>query len=212
MMRGLYLITNNDDFSLLIQKINVAFTTKQVALLQYRRKNLSLADQLYEIPIILECCKNYNIPLIINDNLKIAQRFGIGVHLGQNDGSIQYARMLLGEHTIIGRTCMNSLTLAEQAIADGASYVAFGAIYTSSSKETQVKNIGLELIQQAKQRFPNVPICTIGGLTVENSQPIIDAGANLCAVINDIFSLNIEHIPQRIQKWTELFSPVKNRE
>lgn len=212
-MRGLYLITNNDDFSLLMPKIDVALASQQVALLQYRRKNLSLAEQLQEIPIILECCQKYHIPLIINDNLKIAERFGIGVHLGQDDGSVQHARAVLGEHAIIGRTCMNQLSLAEQAIADGASYVAFGAMYASSSKETQAKNIGTEIIQQAKQGFPHTLICTIGGLTVENSAEIIDAGADLCAVISDVFGLNIQHIPQRICQWSDLFFPMdKNSE
>lgn len=202
-MQGLYLITNDDPFVLLLQKLQAALATRKVALLQYRRKKIAKADQAQEIEQIFKLCNQYAVPLIINDDLDQARQFGVHVHLGQDDGSIQHARQVLGKDAIIGRTCLNSLQLAEQAIADGASYVAFGAVYATSTKP-EAGNVGIAVIQQAKQQL-NVPICAIGGLTVENSQVVIDAGASLCAVVSDILGLAPEQIPGRVDAWAKLF-------
>ena len=203
-MRGLYLITNDDPFELLIEKISTALATDRVALLQYRRKKVEKTNQNTEIEKILKICNQHNVPLIINDDLAQAQRFGAHLHLGQDDGSIVEARQVLGESAIIGRTCLNDLSLAEQAIHDGASYVAFGAIYGSTTKP-EAGNIGLDVLKQAKQQF-DIPICAIGGLTAENSQAVITAGADLCAVVSDILGLESEQIPQRIEAWSALFN------
>ena len=105
---------------------------------------------------------------------------------------------------MIGRSCNNSLELAEQAIADGANYVAFGAIYATDSKP-EAGNIGLETLKLAKQKL-NVPICAIGGLTVENSKEVIGAGADLCAVINDVLGRSMSTVGQRVYDWSELFA------
>ncbi|KAA8734418.1 thiamine phosphate synthase [Acinetobacter qingfengensis] len=202
-MRGLYLITNDDPLDLLLQKLQAAMSTRQIALLQYRRKKVEKIEQTVEIGSILALTERYDVPLIINDDLDQAKQFSVHVHLGQDDGSIQKARALLGSEAIIGRTCLNSLELAEQAIAEGASYVAFGAIYGSTTKP-EAKNIGLSVIQQARQHI-DVPICTIGGLTAENSEPVIAAGADLCAVVSDILALDVAHIPERVDAWAKLF-------
>ena len=172
--------------------------------MQYRRKKVEKTNQDTEIEKILKICNQYNVPLIINDDLAQAQRFGAHLHLGQDDGSIVEARQVLGESAIIGRTCLNDLSLAEQAIHDGASYVAFGAIYGSTTKP-EAGNIGLDVLKQAKQQF-DIPICAIGGLTAENSQAVITAGADLCAVVSGILGLESEQIPQRIEAWSALFN------
>lgn len=65
--------------------------------------------------------------------------------------------------------------------------------------------MGIEVIKQAAAQY-DVPICAIGGLTVENSQPVIEAGADLCAVISDILGRSTAEIPARIQAWAQLFS------
>ncbi|TXJ08176.1 MAG: thiamine phosphate synthase [Acinetobacter sp.] len=202
-MQGLYLITNDDPFHLLLTKLELALATQKVALLQYRRKKIEKSQQYNEIEKILNLCQQYKTPLMMNDDIQQAQHFGVGLHLGQDDGSIQDARKILGEHAIIGRTCLNSLDLAEQAVADGASYVAFGAIYGSTTKPQAVKS-GLHILQQARQQF-DVPICAIGGLTVENSQVVVDAGANFCAVVSDILGQDIDRIVQRVEAWAKLF-------
>ena len=203
-MRGLYLITNDDPIQLLLEKLDVALATKQVAILQYRRKKVEKADQPAEVEQIKLLCEKYQVPFVINDDLKLAAQFGLGVHLGQSDGEITDAKSQLPEGVIIGRTCLNSLELAQKAIADGATYIAFGAVYATSTKP-EAGNVGIDVIKQAAAQY-DLPICAIGGLTVENSKPVIEAGADLCAVISDILGRSTAEIPARVQAWAQLFS------
>ncbi|MCU4548804.1 thiamine phosphate synthase [Acinetobacter pittii] len=203
-MRGLYLITNDDPIQLLLEKLDAALATRQVAILQYRRKKIDKSDQPAEVEQIKLLCEKYQVPFVINDDLKLAAQFGLGVHLGQSDGEITDAKSQLPEGVIIGRTCLNSLELAQKAIADGASYIAFGAVYATSTKP-EAGNVGIEVIKQAAAQY-DLPICAIGGLTVENSKPVIEAGADLCAVISDILGRSTAEIPARVQAWAQLFS------
>ena len=202
-MRGLYLITNDDPLEVLLAKLEGAFANGGVAVLQYRRKKVAKEDQIYEVEYMKALCAEYKVPFVINDDLELAVKYGVGVHLGQDDGSIVDAVARLPKKVLIGRSCNNSLELAEQAIADGANYVAFGAIYATDTKP-EAGNIGLETLQLAKAKL-NVPICAIGGLTVENSQLVIESGADLCAVVSDILGRPMNHIPERIDEWSELF-------
>ncbi|PRN27517.1 thiamine phosphate synthase [Acinetobacter baumannii] len=203
-MRGLYLITNDDPIQLLLEKLDAALATRQIALLQYRRKKIDKAEQPAEVEQIKQLCEKYQVPFVINDDLKLAAQFGLGVHLGQSDGEITDAKSQLPEGVIIGRTCLNSLELAQKAIADGATYVAFGAVYATATKP-EAGNVGIEVIKQAAAQY-DLPICAIGGLTVENSKPVIEAGADLCAVISDILGRSTAEIPARVQAWAQLFS------
>lgn len=203
-MRGLYLITNDDPIELLLAKLEGAMATYEVAVLQYRRKNVAKENQAYEIEYMKNMCNQYNVPFVINDDLETAVQYGVGVHLGQDDGSIVDAVARLPKNVLIGRSCNNSLVLAEQAIADGANYVAFGAIYATDTKP-EAGNIGLETLKLAKEKL-NVPICAIGGLTVENGAEVIAAGADLCAVISDVLGGSMSAVAQRVYDWSELFT------
>ena len=203
-MRGLYLITNDDPLNVLLEKLHAALATGQIAILQYRRKKISLTEQPAEVEQIKALCEQYQVPFVINDDLALAEQYGLGVHLGQDDGEIADAVARLPQGVIIGRTCLNSLALAEKAIAEGATYVAFGAVYATATKP-EAGNVGIEVVAQAKQKFA-VPICAIGGLTVENSALVISKGADLCAVISDILALNVADIPSRVHAWAQLFA------
>ena len=203
-MRGLYLITNDDPIELLLEKLEAALATGQVEILQYRRKKVPPLNQPTEVDAIKWLCEKYQVPLIINDDLILAAQFKLGVHLGQSDGEITDAKARLAPNAIIGRTCANSIELAEQAIIDGATYVAFGAVYATTTKP-EAGNIGLETLKQARSKV-NVPICAIGGLTVENSKAVIESGADLCAVISDILGLPVPEIPARVHAWAALFA------
>lgn len=203
-MRGLYLITNDDPLEVLLAKLEGAFANGGIAVLQYRRKKVTKEDQIYEVEYMKALCAEYAVPFVINDDLEMAVKYGVGVHLGQDDGSIADAAAQLPQGVLIGCSCNNSLELAEQAIVEGANYVAFGAIYATDTKP-EAGNIGLETLKQAKAQL-NVPICAIGGLTVENSDVVITAGADLCAVISDILGRPMNHIPERLDEWSELFS------
>ena len=201
-MTGLYLITNDDAFSVLYQKLMIAAHTAPIAMLQYRRKQIALHQQQREIQQLMGFCQRNSIQFIINDNLSDAHQFGCGVHLGQGDGSVLEARALLGAQAIIGRTCHNSLELAATAQQDGASYLAFGAVYPSLTKP-HVSRVGLDTLNQAKHLF-DLPICAIGGLTVENSQPLVDMEIDLLAVVGDILNLSLNDIPARMTAWQQV--------
>ena len=202
-MRGLYLITNDDPLELLLAKLEGAMANGGIAVLQYRRKKVAKADQIYEVEYMRALCAEYGVPFIINDDLEMAVKYGLGVHLGQGDGSIVDAVAQLPTGVLIGRSCNNSIELAEQAIADGANYVAFGAIFATDTKP-EAGNIGLETLKQASETL-NVPICAIGGLTVENAKTVIESGADYCAVISDILGRPMNTIPERLDEWIAVF-------
>lgn len=202
-MRGLYLITNDDPTEVLLAKLEGAMANGGIAVLQYRRKKVAKADQLYEIEYMKAMCAEYGVPFVINDDLEMAVKYGVGVHLGQDDGSIVEAIARLPQGVLIGRSCNNSLELAAQAVRDGANYVAFGAIYATDSKP-EAGNIGLETLKLAQEQL-SVPLCAIGGLTVENSKVVIESGADYCAVISDILGLPMYAIPERLDEWSALF-------
>ena len=202
-MRGLYLITNDDPTEVLLAKLEGAMANGGIAVLQYRRKQVAKADQLYEIEYMKAMCAEYGVPFVINDDLEMAVKYGVGVHLGQDDGSIVEAVARLPQGVLIGRSCNNSLELAVQAVREGANYVAFGAIYATDSKP-EAGNIGLETLKLAQEKL-NVPLCAIGGLTVENSKVVIESGADYCAVISDILGLPMYAIPERLDEWSALF-------
>lgn len=206
-MRGLYLITNDDPIEQLLKKLDVALATGHIKILQYRRKKIALVEQPNEVEQIKKICDAYQVPLVINDNLQLAQEFGVGVHLGQSDGEIAIAKKVLPKGRIIGCSCMDEIELAEKAIADGATYVAFGAIYQTQTKP-EAGNHGIQTLKVAKNTL-NIPLCAIGGLTVENVQPVIEAGADLCAVISDVLGRSVDTIPARVEAWAKQFEMQK---
>ena len=183
---GLYAIT--DHVLLGDEPINaVAAAIKGGArIIQYRDKSQDHARRLREANALRQLCNSYQVPLLINDDVELAIAVSAdGVHLGQQDGDIIAARARLGAHAIIGVTCHNRIDLAEQAAAQGASYLAFGAIYPSQSKPHAVL-CSLDTIEQAKRQF-ELPLVAIGGISVDNIAPVIAAGANACAVIANLW-------------------------
>ncbi len=196
---GLYLISNDDPLPLLLAKLDAALATGAIALLQYRRKQTATAEREAEAAQILALCQRHAVPLIINDDMALAEKLGCGVHLGQSDGSVIEARQRLGQAAMIGRTCHDSLDFARQAVADGASYVAFGAVYASKTKPN-AHVVSLTTLRHAKQQL-SLPICVIGGLTAENIQPCVDLGVDLYAVVSDVLSLPVDQVTIRLQAW-----------
>ncbi|ANF81571.1 thiamine-phosphate diphosphorylase [Acinetobacter sp. NCu2D-2] len=202
-MRGLYLITNDDPIELLLAKLEGVMANGGVSVLQYRRKKVTKEDQAYEIEYMRDLCKQYKVHFVINEDLELAVQYGTGVHLGQNDSPVSEAVARLPKNVLIGRSCYNSLELAEQAVADGASYIGFGAIYETQTKP-EAKSIGLDILKAAKGKF-NVPVCAVGGLTVENAKEVIEAGADVCVVVSDILGRPMHLIPERLDEWSALF-------
>lgn len=206
-LQGLYLITNDDALSDLLPKLEVVFQTG-IALLQYRRKKTPSHLQEQEAQEIQLLSNHYKVSLVINDNLDLAERLQCGVHLGQGDGSLVEARERLGRNAIIGRTCHNSLELALKAQKEGASYLAFGAVFPSATKPN-AQQVSLETLAKAKAMF-ELPICAIGGLTAENIAPVKSAGVDLYAVVSDILDLPVSQIQNRIALWNQTINAHKS--
>ena len=155
---------------------------------QYRDKSKNTERRLTEATNLLILCKQYNANLIINDDVQLAQQINAhGVHLGQSDGDVKATRSLLGNDAIIGVTCHDSLEFAEKAIANGASYIAFGCFFSSNTKP-DARPAPLSLLTEAKAKFPNTMIAAIGGITTENAKNVLNAGANLIAVCHSLFA------------------------
>ena len=132
-------------------------------------------------------CAAHDVAFIVNDSVALAKRLKAdGVHLGQGDGDVREARELLGRDAQIGVTCHNSRHLAMEAAEAGADYVAFGAFYPTATKT--VEHIAdLDTLQ--KWSFvTEVPCVAIGGITLDNAKPLIDAGADFIAVSSAVWN------------------------
>jgi len=156
------------------------------AVIQYRDKSSSHDDRRQQAAALALLCHDRAIPLIINDDVELAAAVGAsGVHLGKSDSSVKSARTALGTSAIIGVSCYNALERAVEAVNEGADYVAFGRFFPSQSKPDAV-TADPELLGQARQCL-QVPIVAIGGITPENGQTLVTAGAHMLAAIHGVF-------------------------
>ncbi|KQQ49936.1 thiamine-phosphate pyrophosphorylase [Pseudomonas sp. Leaf127] len=202
-LRGLYAITDGQLLAGRFLSYVEAALEGGVTLLQYRDKTHDESRRLREASELLKLCERYRTRLIINDDAELAARLGVGVHLGQTDGSLSNARALLGHKAIMGATCHGRLELAEQAKADGASYVAFGRFFNSMTKP-EAPAVPLELLGQVRARI-NLPIAVIGGITLENAAPLVEHGADLLAVVNGLFGAdNTAEVTRRAKAFNAL--------
>jgi len=205
-LRGLYAITDSQLLAggKLLPYVEAALKGG-ARLLQYRDKSSDDARRLREAEALRELCARHGAQLIINDDAELAARLGVGLHLGQGDGSLAAARALLGRKAIIGATCHARLDLAEQAIREGASYVAFGRFFDSNTKPG-APAASLELLAQARQ-LAGLPIVAIGGVTLDNAPSLIAHGASLVAVIHALFSAeNATEVERRAHAFSALFA------
>jgi thiamine-phosphate pyrophosphorylase len=194
---GLYAITQTEHKSTdtIIAEVEQVILGGAVVI-QYRNKQaqnaLLLAGELVGL------CHRYQIPLIINDDVELAiQVAADGVHLGKDDGSIAQARQRLGNHAIIGVSCYNSVEKALEAQGQGADYVAFGRFFPSSSKPLAA-SAEIDTLHEAKRRL-TIPIIAIGGILPENGFALLNAGADLLAVIGGVFTAQPEQSARAYQ-------------
>lgn len=185
--RGLYVLTDSqliaDDK--LVPAVAAAIDGGAV-MVQYRDKSADGGKRRWEGQDLMNLCRALRTPLIINDDAALALAVGAdGVHLGKDDGDIAAARALLGPDAIIGVSCYNDLERALAAQAAGADYVAFGSFFSSDIKPDAVRATPV-LLQQAKAQL-HVPVVAIGGITADNGAQLVAAGADLLAVISDVF-------------------------
>lgn len=202
MISGLYAITPDEaDTDLLLAKVEAALQGG-ISVLQYRNKQASCQLQTQQASTILPLCRKYNVPFIINDSVEICLALDAdGVHIGADDGNIAEVKVRLGANKILGASCYNRFDLALSAQQAGATYVAFGACFASSTKP-HAPVASLDLFKQTKAQL-HIPVVAIGGITLINAPSAIQAGADSIAVINAIF--NSDDVKLTTQQFAQLF-------
>lgn len=205
-LRGLYAITDSELLKGKLLPYVEAALKGGVKLLQYRDKSSDDARRLREAEALRELCNRYGAALIINDDAELAARLGVGLHLGQGDGSLSVARALLGRKAIIGGTCHGQLALAETAAKEGASYVAFGRFFNSTTKPG-APAADIDLLDAARAQI-TLPIVAIGGVTLDNAPALIAHGASMVAVVHGLFGADsADEVERRARAFSALFTP-----
>lgn len=173
------------------------------AILQYRAKHDDDAVKAADAAALRALCVRFNRPLIINDSPELALRCqAAGVHLGEDDADPGATRRLLGEDALIGVSCYDSRSRAEDALAAGADYVAFGAFFPSRSKLTP-RRANVDLLRWARQA--EATSVAIGGIRLDNASPLIEAGATMLAVIDALW--NAPRPGEAARAFRDLFIP-----
>jgi thiamine-phosphate pyrophosphorylase len=182
-LRGLYAITDGPRTDLL--DACAAALAGGAAVLQYRDKTGDNDRRLHEALALQALCARHGVPLIVNDDVGLAVACGAaGVHLGEGDAPIGEARARLGNGSIIGVSCYDSIGRARQFAAAGADYLAFGAFFPSPTKP-HARLAAAHLLREAKPL--GLPLVAIGGITHDNAPLLIEAGADAVAVISALF-------------------------
>jgi len=157
--------------------------------IQFRQKDGSTRQMIRVAELMQALCKKAGVPFIINDRVDIAiASHADGVHLGQDDFPIPLARKLLGEEAIIGGSA-GSMEEARKCLAEGADYIGFGPVYPTTSKGDAGPAAGLGLLKQIVEAIP-LPIIAIGGVTVDNTPPVMQTGVHGIAVISAVCCQN----------------------
>jgi thiamine-phosphate pyrophosphorylase len=168
-------------------RLEAALSAGPVAAFQYRVKDIDQHEAAALAEPLQAICARHDVAFIVNDSVALAKRLRAdGVHLGQGDGNVREAREILGSEAQIGVTCHNSRHLAMEAAEAGADYVAFGAFYPTATK--QVEHVAEVDTLLKWSRVTEIPCVAIGGITPDNAQPLIDAGADFLAVSSAVWN------------------------
>jgi len=185
-VRGLYAVTPDTTDTAWLARAVSAAVRGGASLVQYRNKRADAATRHAQAAALKHALADSATLLIINDDVAVAAAIGAdGVHVGEDDASLDDARRALGDRAVIGVSCYNDAARARRAIAGGASYVAFGSFFASTVKP-EARRADIALLQDA--RAFGVPVVAIGGITADNAPILRDAGADAVAVISAVFA------------------------
>jgi thiamine-phosphate pyrophosphorylase len=195
-VRGLYAITpSHRDTAELLAQVRAALQGG-AAVLQYRDKSADTSRRLHAAQCLQQLCRDHGAWFVVNDDLELARAVQAdAVHVGRNDKRPENDAMAFGV------SCYNDFHLAETSAAQGAAYIAFGAVFPSSTKPAAVP-APLSLFQQAASL--KLPRVAIGGITLATAPALITAGADALAVIADLFQA--DDIAEQAHRYQQLFS------
>ena len=185
----LYLISPQEVGGSFPDRLKSVAGDEAVAAFQLRVKDVTEHELARLAEPLQRICADAGVAFIVNDSMQLAKRLGAdGVHLGQQDGDIRDARVLLGPQAQIGVTCHDSRHLAMAAGEAGADYVAFGAFYPTTTKPSPYQP-DPAILSWWSSVF-EVPCVAIGGINPANAKPLIDAGADFLAVCQAVWSVD----------------------
>jgi thiamine-phosphate pyrophosphorylase len=201
-LHGLYAVTPDGiDREILLAGVAAALRGG-VKIVQYRDKKNKAAQRSAIALSLCALCRQFGSLFIVNDDLALALAVDAdGVHLGADDGDLAAARRALGPGKLLGASCYADFDVARAAVAAGADYVAFGAAYPSPTKPHAAR-APLSLFGRCRDEL-GVAACAIGGITLDNAPELIAAGAELLAVITDLFET--PDIASRAMAFQQLF-------
>lgn len=177
--------------------------------IQYRDKSGSADRRRSEAATLVRICRRQGVPIIVNDDVDLALLVDAdGVHVGRDDADLLSARSRLGNDFIIGVSCYDQTALAEAAQANGADYVAFGAMFASTTKPGATRT-EISVIEHARRSI-RLPIVAIGGITPDNGESLLEAGADMLAVVRGVFGQ--AHPEKAARRYAELFIREKQKE
>jgi thiamine-phosphate pyrophosphorylase len=187
-LRGLYAITPDWSDTRRLLASTEAILAGGCRILQYRNKATGDCHRQEQAVALRGLTRRFGALLIINDDVELASfSEADGVHLGEDDGELAAARARLGSDAIIGASCYQSLELARKAALIGADYIAFGSFFASTTKPL-ARRAEPDLLQVAR-RETGLPLCAIGGITLDNADPLLTAGADMLAVIAALYDV-----------------------
>ena len=176
----IYLISPNNIYPQFYQDLKKVLNTGKVGLFQMRLKKYTFKEKMIIGKKIKQICRKYNVKFLVNDDPKLTKRLNAdGCHLGQKDMKLTEARKIIG-NKIIGITCHNSIKLAKDAIKSKASYIAFGAFFSTKTKKVKFK-ANIKILNKAK-KLTKTPIVAIGGINIDNYKKLLLNNANLLSI------------------------------
>ena len=169
------------------KKLAEALAAGDVACVQLRLKNVDDAAISAAVKKLMPVCHAHDVAFILNDRPDLAAALNCdGVHIGPEDMPYREARSLLGPEKTVGVTCKDSRHDAMDVAEAGADYVAFGAFFPTTTKENTA-SVTPEILEVWTETT-TVPCVAIGGVTVENCEPLVQAGADFIAVCNGVWN------------------------
>ena len=181
-----YLISPNNLYPQFYQDLKKILETGKVGLFQLRLKKYSFKQKILIGKKIQQICKKNSVKFIVNDDPILSKKLNAdGCHLGQKDMNINSAKKIIG-NKIIGITCHNSIKLAKAAIKEKASYIAFGAFFSTKTKKVKFR-AKTEILNKAK-KITQTPIVAIGGININNYKKLLLNKANLLAISSYVWN------------------------
>lgn len=183
----LYLISPPEVGGAFPDQLQSALEAGSVAAFQFRVKDLKLSHAISLAEPLKAICDAHDVAFVVNDDVALAKELGAsGLHLGQGDMPLKQARAELGDEVQIGITCHDSRHMAMEAGEGGANYVAFGAFFETRTKETSHRP-DADILKWWSTMM-EIPCVAIGGITPDNCQPLVEAGADFLAVSGAVWN------------------------